>query len=91
MIIGHVGDKAYLDGISGFVPCVVQAVTEHSVKVRMNAKGGVRSWHGINEYGDWDSVEEFSHTMIVPNKAVIWPDGQRIHPTIKPYTWAIGP
>ena len=90
MITGKVGNKAYLDGIRGLVPCVVQTVTKRSVTVRMDAKRGVRSWHGIDEYGDWDSVEEFTHNMVVPERSIIWPDGKRkFHPTILPYRWEV--
>jgi hypothetical protein len=90
MIVGKVGDKAYYDGISGMVPCMVLNVTADKVKVIMDAKKGVRSWHGINEYGDWDSVEEWPHHSVVPEGAVRWPDGEtRFHPFILPYKWEV--
>jgi hypothetical protein len=90
MIIGKVGQKAYLDGISGLVPCMVLKVTKDHVKVLMDAKRGVRSWHGINEYGDWDSVEEFTHNMIVPAGAIEWADGSNsYHDCILPYKWEV--
>jgi hypothetical protein len=91
MIIGVVGEKAYLDGISGMVPCVVLKVTKARVHVRMDAKRGVRSWHGINEYGDWDEEVSWSHHQVVPERAVHWPDGKNtFHPRIRPYQWEIG-
>lgn len=90
MIIGKAGDKAYLDGISGLVPCVVLKVTENHVHVKMDAKRGVRSWHGINEYGDWNSEEEFGHHWIIPEKAIRWPDGRStFNPSILPCKWEV--
>lgn len=90
MIVGKVGEKAYYDGISGLVPCVVLGVTKGSVKVRMDAKKGVRSWHGIDEYGNWDSVEEWPHDKVVPAGAIEWPDGSNTyHARILPYKWEV--
>lgn len=88
VITGKVGDRAYYDGISGLVPCIVLKVGEKDILVRMDAKRGVQSWHGINEYGDWDSEEEWPHRNVVPEKAIVWPDGKHsFHATILPYKW----
>lgn len=90
MIIGHAGDKAYLDGISGMVPCIVLKVTPEEVLVRMDAKKGVLSWHGIQEYGDWNEEVSWTHNQVVPERAVRWPDGKNsFHPRIMPYKWEV--
>jgi hypothetical protein len=49
----------------------------------------VLSWHGINEYGHWDSIEVFSHHELIPAKAVkMWKHSY--HPTVLPYQWEEG-
>jgi len=91
MIIGREGDKAYYDGIRGLVPCIAFEVTVDEILVKMDAKKGVLSWHGIQEYGDWDSFETWPHRLVIPEKAVRWPDGEKsFHSTILPYKWEIG-
>jgi hypothetical protein len=88
-IIGRAGDRAYYDGISGLVPCLVLHVTLCRIRVRMCAAEGVLSWHGINEYGHWDSIEVFSHHELIPAKAVkMWKHSY--HPTVLPYQWEEG-
>ena len=82
-IVGKKGDRAYLDGSQGLVPCIVLKVDKRDILVKMDAKRGVRSWHGMDEYGDWDSVEVFTHNQIVPEKAVLR------FPTIGPYKWEV--
>jgi hypothetical protein len=90
MIKGKKGDKAYLDGILGLVPCVVVSVFVRDVFVKMSSDREVRSWHGLEDYGEWKSNEMFSHTQVVPAKAVKWPDGKNTsHPKILPYRWEV--
>lgn len=90
IIVGKVGEKAFFDGIEGLVPCTVLAIMANTVKVKMRAKDGVRSWHRMDHYGNWNTEEEFSHRLIVPEEAVRIPIGlYEIHPRILPYKWEI--
>lgn len=88
MIVGKVGDKAYLDGIEGLVPCTVLAITPTKVRVKMRAKDGVQSWHGMARYpNDWDTEEEFTHHMVVPERALVGTAASEFHNRILPYKW----
>lgn len=87
MIVGRVGDRAYLDSFSGLAPCTVIEIRDDGhVVVDFEDTDDIFHWSGMTK-NVWrgHKGEIFSKTQVVPAKAM------RDVNTITSYRWEKGP